>query len=241
MPRVSWSHEQAAIDLFVAAVHALKVPLITRAGSVLVRERFKEHFNGGVAIDDGTLLRADEMPDDPGDALVGLEILEVHMSAQRLEELEEGQDLTSKELALWRRIAGEAILTENPDHDEYQSWSVEKVTHSDRREAFMAVLGGGYSFTQPSREYFCGTRTLDEALAALNSEGFISVEDFMSALASGSLMGRPSACCPFVAHSRVKTPTVAVSLNRALVLRGTKVTCLFVMTLNSRSGCRGFH
>ena len=177
--------EQAVIDTFVEAVHSGERATAERAGRQLVQHHFDGDWVSWVAVCDGTLLRPDEIPSTPAeriDGVVGVEALEAFVSAERLSQLEEeiidGEGLTAEELAAWRRLAAEDILTENPDCDVYALWGVCRVTHSDGRVAFVVDLGGGYSFTEPWAEYVAGSITEEDALAELRTIGFISVDDF---------------------------------------------------------------
>lgn len=83
----------------------------------------------------------------PVEEVVGVEALEEFVTAERLSELEEGiiegESLTPEELAAWRKLAAEDILSENPDGDVYAIWAVRRVAHSDGRVACVADLGVG--------------------------------------------------------------------------------------------------
>jgi hypothetical protein len=188
MAKVDWHDEQSVMNAFVEAVHAGRPAAANKAGRKLVDGHFEGSFHGPREVADGTLLPEDSVPADPmaDDALVGLEVLEGHVPDERFEELEDGEDLTDEERRLWRGLAAESILTENPDWDVYQGWSVARVVHTDGREAFLARLSGGYSFTTPASEYAGAAVTLEDAVELLKREGFITVEDFQERWESGT-------------------------------------------------------
>ena len=181
MPTFDWDDEQSVTDIFVEAVYDGDAPLLARAGSTLIQERFEGVFSGGTSVDDGTLLRSEDLPERPDDqpqGEAGIELLEGQVSAERLEMLLNGALPTAEEVALWHARFGESLFNGEHDYDVYQSWGVDRVVHTDGREAYLAFIGGGYSFTEPWNEFAAGARTGSEALAALRVRGFTDVEDF---------------------------------------------------------------
>ena len=167
---------------FVDAVHADDSGRIADAGQRLVSSCFEGEFNTPDEAESGVMLSAALLPDDPdSDAshAPGVEVLEGLLSPDRLNALMDGDALREDELALWRQTAAEDILASTDlDWDVYSMWSVWCVTHEDGRHAFLATIGGGFSVTEPWNEYKGSGRTLEDALEALKSEGFISVQDF---------------------------------------------------------------
>lgn len=110
----------------------------------------------------------------------GVALLEGLVSGERLAALVDGAPLSAEELPLWQRAAAEHILASigELDWDTYSMWAVHRVRHSDSREAYLADVGGGYSFDGAWREYRGGATTHAEALALLRRHGYISVDDF---------------------------------------------------------------
>lgn len=185
MSPTKWTDEESVIDAFVESIHKGDASTVRRAGKRLVKKYFDGDWDKWVSVCDGTLLRPEDIPlspEDRVDGVSGVEALEGQVSPERLSELEdeasEGESLTPHELEMWRLVAAEDILTENPDCDVYPLWAVVRYTHSDGRVAFLADLGGGYSFTGPWKQFVCGATTEQSALGDLRTLGFTDVEDF---------------------------------------------------------------
>src|SRR3954467_10044375 len=116
------TYEQFAIDAFVDAVHKGNSATAECWGKLLVKQYFDGDWEKWLIIAEGTLLRAEDFPLSPADCVsdvIGIEVLEGHVSSERFDELQneiiEGENLTSEELQLWRQLGAEGILTENPD------------------------------------------------------------------------------------------------------------------------------
>ena len=169
---------QAVVDAFVEAVHERSAAAVTRRGRQLALAYFEDGEACWTEACDGVLLTSDQVPTDPDDCQIDRDVLEDHVSPERYEEITDGAALTEMEHALWQRLAAVSILTDNPDGDEYASWSVGTFRHSDGRAAFAAFIGGGYSFTEPSFEFLFGTDSMEQALGQLREIGFISPDDF---------------------------------------------------------------
>ncbi len=169
MTQIDWSDDTTVRNAFVEAVHAGDHAAASRAGETLVSSMFD-----GSVIDDvasGALLPEDLIPQDPDSAPYdspGLELLDGLVAEDRLAELYKGGDMSAVELTLWQRKAAEHILASPElDWDTYSMWAVRCVRHTDGREAYLADVGGGYSFTGPWSEYRGGAVTLEKALALL--------------------------------------------------------------------------
>ena len=178
---MDWSDETAVCDAFVEAVHAGDRASTSDVGNALVAKSFEGDFSGVDEVESGVLLTEALMPQDPDsvDDASGVALLEGLVSGERLAALVDGASLSTEELALWQQAAAEHILASigELDWDRYSGWAVHRVRHSDGREAYLADVGGGYSFDGAWREYRGGATTLDQALAALKAHGYVSVDD----------------------------------------------------------------
>jgi len=183
MPKIDWTDESAVRDTFVEAVYADNAALATRAGTLLTSKSFEGEFEILNDVASGLLLTEDLIPPDPDSAphgSPGIELLEGFLPAQRFAAIEGGDPLQPAESELWRRICAETLLTDwtELDWDIYSVWAVRRVPHTDGREAYLVDTGGGYSFTAPWNEYIGSAVTIEDGLALLKLEGYISVEDF---------------------------------------------------------------
>jgi hypothetical protein len=158
--------------------------LANAAGSRLVSAAFKEGETAQLRpADEGVLLHKDQIPASPDDAPYGsgldLGLLQSVVKPKRFTALAQGARLTEKELARWRDLAAEALLSSwELDWDSYEMWDVQAVRHTDGRVAYLAEIGGGYSFSEPHRSYVGAGATLEAAKAHLQSMGFTDVEDY---------------------------------------------------------------
>lgn len=64
------------------------------------------------------------------------------------------------------------------DWDTYEMWDVQRVQHTDGRVAYLAEVGGEYSFSGAHRDYVGAGATVEAAKAHLQSMGFTDVEDY---------------------------------------------------------------
>lgn len=175
--------EHAVCDAFVEAVHAGDHASASNAGKVLVSKSFEGEFSVLDEVESGVLLTEALIPQDPDSVYdsAGVALLDGLVSAERLAALSEGDAFSAAEHDLWQRRAAEHILGSIGDldlWDTYSMWTIYRVLHTDGREAHLADVGGGYSFDGAWREYRGGATTLDEALALLQVEGYINVDDF---------------------------------------------------------------
>lgn len=169
-------------DVWVDAVWTGDSKSIKRLGKRLLKA-FEDVDGGPTPVAEGTLLRYEQVPNEPDDIYAdgespGLALLDDYVSADRLEQLEAGDPFTPAEAEALRLRASEWVLSSGPlDWDAYSMWSVKPVTASDGRVAFLASLSGGYSFTEVTVQVVSGTATVGEALASLKKLGYISLSD----------------------------------------------------------------
>ena len=161
MPKIDWSNEVAVRNAFVEAVLAGDDLLAAHAGTVLVSESFDGAFSWPDEVESGVLLTEARLPEDPESVPYdspGVELLDGLLPPKRFEVIMEGDELDADdELPLWRKAAAENILGSTElDWDVYSMWSVRPSQHEDGREAYLADMGGGYSFTKPGP----GTRAM---------------------------------------------------------------------------------
>ncbi len=108
---------------------------------------------------------------DPDRNMSAPEILEGHVSEERLQEISQCEDLTDEELDLWRRlVAGEFFSNQQ---DGSTAWEIAEIVSTDGEKAFVAHLWDG-------EESSClGVYgSIPDAEHALMGLGYTSIEDF---------------------------------------------------------------
>ena len=187
MSTMDWSNDIAVCNAFVEAVHADNYALAGDACAALASERLVGTFSvieGVVLTEENIPTHPDNVPYDVGEVFggeSGIELLEGRVLPERLAVLMEGDDVMSlDELFLWRTAVAEKCFTDwaDLDWDTYTMWAVRIVRHADGREAYLADVGGGYSFSGSTNYCLGYTQTFDQALALLKTQGYIDIEDF---------------------------------------------------------------
>lgn len=181
MSKMDWSNDIAVCNAFVEAVHADNYALAGEARAALASERFVGTFS----VIEGVVLTEENIPTHPDNVPYGvdygIELLEGRVLPERLAVLMEDDDAMSlDELFLWRTAVAEKCFTDwaDLDWDTYTMWAVRIVRHADGREAYLADVGGGYSFSGSTNYCLGYAQTLDKALALLKTQGYIDIEDF---------------------------------------------------------------
>ena len=181
MSTMDWSNDIAVCNAFVEAVHADNYALAGDACAALASERLVGTFS----VIEGVVLTEENIPTHPDNVPYGvdygIELLEGRVLPERLAVLMEGDDVMSlDELFLWRTAVAEKCFTDwaDLDWDTYTMWAVRIVRHSDGREAYLADVGGGYSFSGSTNHCLGYAQTFDQALALLKTQGYIDIEDF---------------------------------------------------------------
>ena len=187
MSTMDWSNDIAVCNAFVEAVHADNYALAGDACAALASERLVGTFSvieGVVLTEENIPTHPDNVPYDVGEVFggeSGIELLEGRVLPERLAVLMEGDDVMSlDELFLWRTAVAEKLFTDwaDLDWDTYTMWAVRIVRHADGREAYLADVGGGYSFSGSTNHCLGYAQTLDQALALLKTQGYVDIEDF---------------------------------------------------------------